>query len=318
MKRFLTFCFTLFISAILFGQSDVVIKIDHRLAGEKFDWGKEATNDLGHKFNVDRLEYYLAEIGVIHDGGQETMIADLYVLVNPSNTTEINLGELSFTTLEGIFFSVGVDESMNHRDPSALHPTHPLAPQNPSMHWGWNAGYRFVALEGNSGQSLNVGYQFHGLGDSNYARTTLMMAATEENGLQVMNVMADYTKAMQTIDLNAGPISHGETGPARTCVQNFNNYVFAPSDGTSSIEDLEDAAMVTVYPNPSMDGAINIEADQLIEELTIIDLTGKLIATKNVAAYHTSIELDEAGVYILNMRTDSGSIVTQKVTVEKY
>lgn len=50
--------------------------------------------------------------------------------------------------LGNLNLSVGVDESLNHSDPSAFPNSHPLNILNASdMHWSWNPGYIFFKIE---------------------------------------------------------------------------------------------------------------------------------------------------------------------------
>ena len=64
------------------------------------------------------------------------------------------LGSHDITTLESVRFGVGRSEH-NHLDPSAYPGDHPLAPQLPSMHWGWASRYfhRF-GMEGWAGEGF--------------------------------------------------------------------------------------------------------------------------------------------------------------------
>ena len=78
----------------------------------------------------------------------ETAIPNKWVLVNASEATEVDLGSHDVTNVEAVHFHIGVDSSVNHSDPASYPMGHPLAPVFPSMHWGWAAGYRFVAIEG--------------------------------------------------------------------------------------------------------------------------------------------------------------------------
>ena len=158
MKSTLQCFFLLFVEITLNAQSSVNIQINHLLDGVRFENEINTVNDLGNDFMIDRLQYYISGFSITHDGGQVTEVEDLYVLVsllNDSESTMIDLGELTFTTLESVNFNLGVDQEANHSDPSLYHPTHALYPKSPSMHWGWTSGYRFIALEGKSGPNVN-------------------------------------------------------------------------------------------------------------------------------------------------------------------
>ena len=101
---------------------------------------------------------------------------DKYILVN-ANQNNYNIGEIELLDddLISLNFNIGVEYNLNHADPSLQDSSHPLAPQFPSMHWGWAAGYRFAALEGmidkNQDSIMETVFQYHPVDDSYYSDT---------------------------------------------------------------------------------------------------------------------------------------------------
>jgi len=170
----LAFCF---IGNTVMAQTAVSLKINHKLGSDNFAFETEASNNLDNPFKVNRMEYYMSGFTVFHDGAS-TAIDDLNVLVRANEDTTIDLGMLDATEITEIRFHIGIAEDLNHEDPASYAPSHPLAPQNPSMHWGWAAGYRFVAMEGNVGGNFSEVFQLHGLGDENYFETSPNPTAT--------------------------------------------------------------------------------------------------------------------------------------------
>ena len=101
---------------------------------------------ITYSFN-ENSAFYISGIHLETTEGAEAEFHDTYLLVKPE-TDEYGIGKMKAASYESISFNVGVDSATNHKDP-ALHPAgHPLALQNPSMHWSWNPGYRFMVLEG--------------------------------------------------------------------------------------------------------------------------------------------------------------------------
>src|SRR5690606_31314969 len=101
---------------------------------------------------------------------------------------------------------------------------HPLGPKSPSMHWGWTAGYRFVAYEGSGGTNFSQTWQLHGLGNENYFQVTADVDVVDEGGVLMMDLNADYTRGVENIDLAAGTISHGTTSEAKTILENWRDH----------------------------------------------------------------------------------------------
>ena len=115
----------------------------------------------------------------VHDGGQQTAIPEAYVLANGfvDGLHASRRGESGVNAVEDLMFNVGIDPDNNHADPASWPADHPLAPQVPSMHWGWAAGYRFVALEGGT---ADANLEIHALGDDNHYPGETEVAASIE------------------------------------------------------------------------------------------------------------------------------------------
>ncbi|MFA9212987.1 MAG: T9SS type A sorting domain-containing protein [Candidatus Methylacidiphilales bacterium] len=75
-----------------------------------------------------------------------------------------------------------------------------------------------------------------------------------------------------------------------------------------------------IYPNPASQ-VINIASNQIIEEVTIIDITGRLIAIKKPENKQTTTELNigdlqiPKGIFIVKVQSLNG-LVTQKIVIE--
>ena len=260
-------------------QTDVYFNINHLLGSTPFAFNTTATNNINQDFQVTRLQYYIAEIKLIHDGGTETVIPDFWILVDASSSTNQLLGNFNITNLESIEFGIGVEGAYNHLDPASYPVAHPLGPKSPSMHWGWSAGYRFLAMEGKSGTNMNLTYEIHALGDTNYDHVSLTTTGVNTGAEININIDANYEMALKGISVSSGPISHGETGISATALVNFNTDVFAIGTGTpTGIHDNLNASMFSIYPNPSK-GTINIDTDNNVAgeiEVAVLDVRGQI------------------------------------------
>lgn len=315
MKTALLIIVSIFSSNILLAQNEVYLNINHKLGAEDALSTSSGTNNLGNDFTVNRMQYYLSNFKLIHDNGQETPIVDLYALVNGQENTEIALGSLTFTEIEGIKFSVGVDGAKNHLDPTSYNSSHPLAPQNPSMHWGWASGYRFVAMEGTGGPSNQV-FEIHALGDNLYFEANIVVGAVTENGNVYINIDGDYAEAIRDIDVSSGLIQHGSSAEAADLLLNFQTNVFkaSPMDtaitNPTAINNRRSLSSVSIYPNPS-NGVIQIslENNTEITSIELYNATGSLIKKEAFNDEELSIYQAVPGLYFAVLKDQQGQIL---------
>lgn len=320
MKKILQLISIVLVSVSLNAQTDIYFKMDHFLGTSPFAFNTAATNNLGNSFKVSRLQYYIAEIKIIHDGGQVTDVPNKWILVNASTQVNELLGNFNITTVEGVKFGIGVQQSYNHLDPSSYAMSHPLAPKSPSMHWGWSAGYRFVAMEGKSGSSLNQTYEFHALGDANYHTFTIQTAGTMNGSDITIGINADYEGALHNIDLSGGNnIIHGETGKAADLLVNFSYNVFTSSDGNSSIglEESDIEPTFQFFPNPST-SKVKISGLQENHKVVVVDCTGSIILEKKFKEYEDqSISIRNSGIYFISILDQGEPIKSEKILITK-
>lgn len=302
----------------LFAQTNVNLSIHHKLGTEDFTMASQGSNNLGNNFNLHRIQYYLSQFILVHDGGQETAITNLYSLIDGSGASQVDLGSLSFTDLEGVKFSVGVDQATNHLNPASYSSSHPLAPKNPSMHWGWTSGYRFVAMEGNAGSSMSTLFEIHALGDANYFEVSIPLTnLLIENGVLTVNIDADYAQGIKDIDVSTGIISHGDNNEALSLLQNFQTNVFKQTvvDTTiSGISVLNAIEKINVYPNPSA-GVVHFSNTDIVK-IEVYNILGKLIATHDFDQAANQFKIEEKGLFILKLHSSNQDISSAKVLVK--
>ena len=319
MKTTLQFIFLILCTITTTAQSTVNIQINHLLDGVAFENEVNSKNDLGNDFMIDRLQYYLSGFSITHDGGQVTKVDDLYVLVSLLESTDptvIELGEYEIDDLESVNFYFGVDSEANHADPSLLHPSHPLAPKFPSMHWGWAAGYRFIALEGKSGPNVDQELQFHCIGDEFYKLMEHPVSMSGESSYTV-EVDAEYKNLLEGIDISAGLILHGNLGEIKTLAENLREKVFSTPEVTS-IADSELITSLEVYPNPVSNGKLNVRLETALSNniMKVQDAFGRIIYSGSQSP-STQIDVDIAGMYFLSIEDNTGKkLATRKVIVQ--
>ncbi|MFT4565055.1 MAG: hypothetical protein ACJA1A_002632 [Saprospiraceae bacterium] len=319
MKTTLQFIFLLLCTFATTAQSTVNIQINHLLDGEEFENEVNSKNDLGNDFMIDRLQYYLSGFSITHDGGQVTQVEELYVLVSLLESTDptvIELGEYDIVNLEAVNFYFGVDSEANHADPSLLHPSHPLAPKFPSMHWGWAAGYRFIALEGQSGPNVDQELQFHCIGDEFYRQMEYPVSMSGESSFTV-EVDAEYKNLLEGIDISGGLILHGNLGEIKTLATNLREKVFSTPEITGTT-DSELIKSLEIYPNPVSDGQLNVRLETSVSNniIRVQDAFGRIVYS-GIQSLNTQIDVLIPGIYFLSIEDNTGKkLATRKVVVQ--
>ena len=133
-------------------------------------------NAAGETLSVTRVSYLLSGFAVEKEAGGWTEI--------PEQTAWIDMGqhrlEARLTVIpEGRYramrFDVGLSPAQNAAEPSALQPDNPLNPNLNGLHWSWQGGYIFLALEGHyRAQTGEIkGYALHLARDPNRTRINL-------------------------------------------------------------------------------------------------------------------------------------------------
>lgn len=305
----------------LFSQSELMLRFDHSVGSQPLVFDHEYSEpDQNYNFSIYRLEYYISEITIVHDGGQSTFLEDTWLLVDASKDDELSLGNYNIQDVEEISFSIGVDPGHNHLDPTLFPGGHPLAPQNPSMHWGWAAGYRFVALEGKTGFNLIFTYEIHALGDNNYFSQTIPTAAFHENGKIIIPLEADYLEMYKNINVSSGMIEHGESGAAVTLLENFSDHVFSQVAFTGINENNKQQDLLSVYPNPATNGFSNISfsgTKDINYRIKVTDITGREIFSNpsNFSTNALQIQFPGQGVYFVHILDGELPVASEKVVV---
>ncbi|MGB1018653.1 MAG: MbnP family protein [Chitinophagales bacterium] len=299
-------------------QTDVSFKINHLLnASQNFSTTNKGQNNLGSNFTLGRMQYYISDISIKHDGGQTLSFVDTTILVDAYLNTNITFGNFNVTNLESVTFYLGVAQAKNHLDPSTYPSSHPLAPKSPSMHWGWTSGYRFFAIEGFSEGQV---FELHGVGNALYEEIVVDFEETSaEDGSLVIDINAEYNEALRDLDLVAGFSLHGDENDAGvvTGKNNFKNSIFSANEGEAenptNITNIQKEA-IGLFPNPSK-GQIFIDNSNVFK-VDVYSLDGRFIQEKTLI--NKSLKINNNGIFFLYLKDDLDNIISiNKVAVSK-
>lgn len=133
-------------------------------------------NAAGETLSVTRLSYLLSGFAVEREDGVWVEVPDRYGWMDAATRrTVVRLDDLPEGKYRALRFHLGPDSQANIADPSKLAANHPLNPNLNGLHWTWQTGYIFLAVEGHyrTGPSELKGYAHHLARDPNRTRISL-------------------------------------------------------------------------------------------------------------------------------------------------
>ncbi len=141
------------------------VEVRHTFGGEpiRFD-DVSLRSPLGNTISVSRLTYLISGASLRRADGTKVEAKDTFGLINAAfGRTWFVLPGVPVGEYAGISFDIGLDPAHNHSDPAKYGPQDPLNPLVNGLHWGWQGGYVFMAIEGRYVLPADRlgGYSFH-------------------------------------------------------------------------------------------------------------------------------------------------------------
>jgi len=167
------------------------LKVDfvNRFGGENIRMGLDTyTNAAGNRLTVTRLDYLLSDWELEFADGSRWSSTNIFAYVSGSlERNSVILRELPTNAVVRLGFHVGLNPGVNHSNPGLIDPDSPLNPLINHLHWNWQGGYVFLALEGMWFQSNGTlsGYSYHLANDANFIAVSLPVGITLSNPVQL-------------------------------------------------------------------------------------------------------------------------------------
>lgn len=237
------------LGSVSYGQKSVFLTIKPKISGADLVIGNTYTDHSGVDFNLDHFDYYLSGLHVYHDGGQDLDLTDTVYLVEPENNL-LFLGYLNVEIIDSIFFGIGVPASLNTIngantiDISTYPENHPLSFQDPSMHWGWTAGYMHMIIGGsadsNSDGAPDAYFELHTIGDQNYSYVALPIIQTNTSSQQIdIYLDCNIENWLKEIPIETVGGLHGSNGFNQEVMQNVEDEDVFTQPLSASVEKLD-------------------------------------------------------------------------------
>jgi len=123
------------------------------------------TTAAGQQVSVSRLDFLLSNIALRRaEGGAWLGLTNWFAYLSPrEGRTSFALNNIPAGRYDRVRFHVGVPAQVNLADPANYPSQHPLNPNVNGLHWNWQGGYVFLAIEGGWRQDKNEqsGYSYH-------------------------------------------------------------------------------------------------------------------------------------------------------------
>jgi cytochrome c peroxidase len=130
-------------------------------------------------FSITRISYLLSGFALQRSDGSWFELTNQIAWMDAERgRSSLRVGNIPAEAYRSLLFQIGLDEKDNHADIAKLPAEHPLNPNLNGLHWSWQGGYIFLALEGmwrNSAGALD-GWSYHFARDTNRTRINLAVA----------------------------------------------------------------------------------------------------------------------------------------------
>jgi len=133
-------------------------------------------NVTGETYSFTRVSYLLSGFALKHENGAWEELSGQYAFIDlAKRRTDVHLQHIPEGKYQALRFHIGPDSIANAADVSHLPADSPLNPNINGLHWSWQGGYIFMALEGHFRGVHDEfgGYAHHLARDSNRTRISL-------------------------------------------------------------------------------------------------------------------------------------------------
>jgi hypothetical protein len=318
--------FLLFLPFLGLSQKNIFLKLKPVFDTQSFQTQTVYSGNNGQEVTLDYFKYYLADITIIHDGGQVLTLGETVYLIDDVNYT-VYLGAHPVTTVEQVNFLIGVPKRFNTQsgalaqDISSYDASNALSFQSPSMYWGWSSGYMHMITGGKAdGNNDNVPesyFELHNLGNNNQQMVTknnIIQANPNANQVD-LNFDCHIDRWLNGMNLATLGVLHDETGLNITAMQNVNTQDVFEQPATAGVSIVDQAAVQL----SSQQGAIQCAwvGQHSETEIMLLDQSGRQIRKQtlgNSAGQFTWISLNP-GMYFIQYVDQQGKEQSRQVLV---
>lgn len=165
--------------------------------------------DEGQTIRVTRLAAVVSGIFLVRrDGGTVRLDGQFGAIDAESGRLDVSLRGIPDGDYVGLELQIGVPPEINHADPGQWAAGHPLNPLVNNLHWSWQGGYVFFALEGRwtASAAEERGFLYH-LGTDARLMTVRFVADFRVQSASVITLAVDLARVFRGHRLGADDAS---------------------------------------------------------------------------------------------------------------
>jgi cytochrome c peroxidase len=247
-------CVTLFCSATAMSAAMLQIEITPKVSGEKLQPASlRYRTSAGETFSITRVSYLVSDFGLQRNDGSWLEISNSVAWLDfDRDRNSIWLENIPAGEFRTVRFTVGLNTNLNQADAATFPAGHPLNPNLNGLHWSWQGGYVFLAMEGlwrNAAGELD-GWAYHLARDMNAVRVTLAvpLVITHETKMELDFDLAAVLNAPRPLSFaRDGSSTHSREGdPISTAIAANLPGAFR----VRRISSLTDAEIAIAHPKP--------------------------------------------------------------------
>ena len=207
----------------------------------------------GETFSITRVSYLASDFALQRNDGSWLEISNSVAWLDfDANRHSVWLDKIPAGEFCSVRFLVGLNTNLNHADTAKFSAGHPLNPNLNGLHWSWQGGYIFLALEGlwrNAAGELD-GWAYHLARDTNATRITLAapLTITNETKVELDLDLATLLNAPRPLSFGKdGSSTHSRDGDPVSVAIIVN---LAGAFRVHKITSLTDAEIAVAHPKP--------------------------------------------------------------------
>ena len=313
--RILFLTFLLFTALSSWAQKNIFLNLTPLFGNQTFALNQTFIGNDGIAVEIQDFNYYLSDVKIFHDNGQQTNLPTSIWLVTPTQNS-LYLGYLAVEQIDSINFTIGVPKRYNTQsgalaqDISTYPETHPLSFQSPSMYWGWSFGYMHM-ITGGKADSNNDGvpnayFELHNLGNNNQQSVTLPTIQTTTGSQTDLFYNCHIDRWLNQMPLSSVGVLHGETGLNQSVMQNVNTQDVFTLNPSATI--LENHNLFVSWKQNATEITIHGLQNQSIKNYQVFSNTGQKVLDHQVNTPSASVPLEQlqSGLYLINTEMNNG------------